>query len=469
MDGGVAHRQVPPNAKGPILTRILVQAFLLGLPLWWVLGIDWALAPLLAATLVLCSLSSFRRFTASDYLLLSVILSLGMSAYINGLLIGAETTRALAAFYNLAIWISGFVMLRTVRELLKADPEAGRLLQSCFVAFLGLLAVVWTCLVIAYAFGHFYLEIPSVFGRLFGHMVPDSAPLIRDSTRLTFSQADWGLPNFPMARIAVYGPYPTATAATVAVLGSMSLLHLHRRWRWRWHAIAIPLTELLIIVTIATTLTRSILGGWLFGAIAANLIFGSGYRRLAACALLLITLSAAPLIQGGGQTLEYRSYSSESRFENYLYAAEQTFRSNAVFGLGVKPREEGNHIAVGSHSTFVSAFTKGGTLGLSLVVAYFVLAPALSWFVVASGLPTATARSKAELRILFNLQVALWVWLCFEDIDAPASAALLIFFSWAFIQQGLRAQVAHAYRCPTYLRPSPSHLNGRGEATHVPS
>jgi hypothetical protein len=44
----------------------------------------------------------------------------------------------------------------------------------------------------------------------------------------------------------------------------------------------------------------------------------------------------------------------------------------------------------------------------------------------------------AELRILFNLQVALWVWLCFEDIDAPATAAMLIFLAFALIEVSLR-------------------------------
>lgn len=427
-------------------SRFLIQGFVFGLPLWWGLGIDWALPPMLAACLVLCSLSRYRHFTPSDYLLLAAILCLALSAYVNGLLIAGETTRFLAASYNLTILGSAFIFMQAVRAQLTADPEAKRLLKCCFFAFLMLIAVVWTCLAFAYGAGRFDIEMPSLFGLMFGHLVPDSAPLIRDSTRLTFSQADWGLPGVPMARIAVYGPYPTATAATVAVLGSMTLLYLQRNGRWR--AVSIPATELLIIATIAATLTRSILGGWLLGAIAANLIFGSAFRRVFAGAVLLGTLIAAPIIQDAGQAVEYRSYSSESRFENYFYAAERTFHSNAIFGLGIKPREEGNHIAVGSHSTFVSSVTKGGVVGLSLVVAYFVLTPALRWFAIASGLAAHPSGSRAELRILFNLQIAIWVWLCFEDIDAPASAAMLIFFSFAFVERALTMQTAGVFRRP---------------------
>src|SRR3546814_8077683 len=73
---------------------------------------------------------------------------------------------------------------------------------------------------------------------------------------------------------------------------------------------------------------------------------------------------------------DYRGYSTESRFANYDRAVGRTLDHNPILGLGVKPREQDNHIAVGSHSTFVSAFTKSGTLGLSLVVAYLVLLPA---------------------------------------------------------------------------------------------
>src|SRR3546814_11831433 len=61
---------------------------------------------------------------------------------------------------------------------------------------------------------------------------------------------------------------------------------------------------------------------------------------------------------------------TESRFANYDRTVGRTLDHNPILGLGVKPREQDNHIAVGSHSTFVSAFTKSGTLGLSLVVAY---------------------------------------------------------------------------------------------------
>jgi len=43
------------------------------------------------------------------------------------------------------------------------------------------------------------------------------------------------------------------------------------------------------------------------------------------------------------------------------------------------------------------------------------------------------------MRILFDLQVAIWVWLCFEDIDAPATAAMHIFLAFALFDSALGA------------------------------
>ncbi|MDA5094653.1 hypothetical protein O2N63_11210 [Aliiroseovarius sp. KMU-50] len=394
--------------------------------------------------------------------MLALIVCLLLTAYINGLLIGGKPTRFLAAIYNLFILTSGFIMLKAVREQIKSDAVSRMLLKCCFIAFVGMTAVVWSCVVIAYALNQFALEVPSLFGLLFGRIVPDSAPLIRDSTVLTFTRPDWGLPGVPMPRISVYGPYPTATAATVAVLGSMALLFLQKHGRWR--RFSVPAFEILLIVTIATTLTRSVLGGWVMGAIVANLIFGTPIRRILASAALICALIAVPYAQDTGKALEYRAYSSESRFENYLYAVEKTFHENPVFGLGIKPREAGKHIAVGSHSTFVSFFTKGGGIAFSLVVAFFVLTPLLRWFVIIAVPTDKIRRSKAELRILLNLQIAIWVWMCFEDIDAPASAALLIFISWAFIEQGLRVQVGGRSHRPMSTEKMPA--SGREESSY---
>src|SRR3546814_8333080 len=100
-----------------------------------------------------------------------------------------------------------------------------------------------------------------------GNLIPTSAVLIKESTVIEFTRPDWGLPGVAMPRIVIYGPYPTATAAVTAVLGTLTLLHL--QGRERSPALAFFALEGLVFLTLAITLTRSLVAGWLLGAIAA--------------------------------------------------------------------------------------------------------------------------------------------------------------------------------------------------------
>src|SRR3546814_13218187 len=73
-----------------------------------------------------------------------------------------------------------------------------------------------------------------------------------------------------------------------------------------------------------------------------------------------------------------------------------------------------------------------------------VLLPAYRWL---GGLGGASRRSigeRAEMRILFNLQVALWVCLCSEENAATATAAMLVFSAFALTETCLRRPQAVA-------------------------
>jgi ABC-type multidrug transport system fused ATPase/permease subunit len=419
----------------------LIQAYILGIPLWWGLGFDFMIPQTLALALLCLTPSAHRHFTLPDYLLASIILTLGIAAYVNGFLLSQETMRFVGALYNLSLWVSGLIVLQQVRHILNRDDAHRRaILRSCFWAFMLMAAIAIGAFGLGYVVHRFSLVVPSVFGMTLGHHVPASAVIVEQSTTLVFTRPDWGLPGVPMPRVTVYGPYPTATAALAAVLGTLAILYL--KSVKRVGALVVLIMEGLVLLTLAITLTRSILGGWVAGALATNLVFGTGYRRLAACGAIAAAMLLFVVQTNVAGVAEYRAYSSESRFKNYVRAFNETLLANPVLGLGFKPREEGNHIAVGSHSTFVSSFTKGGTLGASLVIAYLVFVPAFRWIgacgAAEPGDPSRGLRS--ERRLLLNLQVAIWVWLCFEDIDAPATAATLIFLAFAFIEAASRRE-----------------------------
>lgn len=419
--------------RGP---QLLLCTYLLGLPLWWLLGLDFAIPLLLAGLLVYVAPGVHASFTPSDHLLGAVIVTLGTAAYLNGFLFGQHTLRFAAALYNLGIWVCGLIVLQQARMALLYRPGASRtILHAGFVAFMTFAIIAWASFLIAYARGNLNLEMPTLFGLTLADMVPRSAALIRESATAAFTRPDWGLPGMPMPRIVTYGPYPTAAAAVTAVLGSLALLHLHARSGAQ--TLPVLAVETLIVLTLAITLTRSILAGWLLGAVVAALVFGPTWRRVLAIGLVAVMIPLSFHIDLSSAA-DYREYSTESRFENYYRAVAHTLGQHPMLGLGVKPREVDNHIAVGSHSTFVSAFTKGGALALGLAAGYLVLLPAWRWLRTLAQLPSLAPARKDRLRILLNLQIALWMWLSFEDLDAPATAAMLVFLSLALIEAGLR-------------------------------
>ncbi len=414
------------------LSMLVLKSFLLGLPLWWFLGTSFMMPMFVAAAMFCLRPAPHLRFTLSDALLAGIITVLIGSGYINGFLVAGQPLRFMAALYNIAIWVSGLIIAQQVRAMLE-DGEAARreINRAAFWAFIVMVALSWASFFIAYLRRDFDQQILSLFGAIAGNHIPESAALIRQSTTVVFTRADWGLPGVPMPRIGIYGPYPNATAAATAVLGTLALFHLQglKRYGKLWAAVI----GFIIICTLTITLSRSILGGWLAGLLAAHLFFGSMWTRLGSGAMILAAVavlgfSSATTVGG------YRQYSTESRFDNYYRAIDETMSSNPVFGLGMKPREEISHIAVGSHSTFVSMFTKSGLLGLSLVILYVVILPGFRWLRLWMAGGALDEADRERLRLLLTLQVTVLAWLAFEDIDAPATAAMLIFIFFAVFE-----------------------------------
>ncbi|HZD53338.1 MAG TPA: hypothetical protein VE175_09835, partial [Woeseiaceae bacterium] len=184
--------------------RLILQAYLLSIPLWWFLGLDFITLQGFTVLLVLACPASFRCFTIGDYLLLGLIASFGASAYVIGFLVEQETTRFLAALYNLSFWVCGLILMTQVRHLWAADAhERFRLLRTAHLTFLIVVASCWALFVLAYAIRSLSLITPSAFGILVGNHVPDSAPLVQRYTSLVYTLVDWGLPGVPMPRVQV--------------------------------------------------------------------------------------------------------------------------------------------------------------------------------------------------------------------------------------------------------------------------
>jgi hypothetical protein len=138
------------------------------------------------------------------------------------------------------------------------------------------------------------------------------------------------------------------------------------------------------------------------------------------------------------QASEYRSGSTE-RVLSYRTGIEKTLSENAVIGIGIKLMDESTMttmgIPVGSHSTFVSLFVKGGIIGFTAAVMGLVIIPLSMWiraFFLLNGSSPLQRKLRSEAAILFNFQCLLWFWMAFDDVDAPAFATVTTFVMYGY-------------------------------------
>ena len=133
-----------------------IQWFLWGIPVFWLLGVDFLTVQVLTLVLVLFVPAAHRRSTISDHTLAAIALVLGASAYVNGFLLAEESQRFVAALYNLSFWVCGFVIVQQVRHALRLDPHCWTLLlRTGFWAFMIFALVAGGVFAFAYLTLHF--------------------------------------------------------------------------------------------------------------------------------------------------------------------------------------------------------------------------------------------------------------------------------------------------------------------------
>ena len=91
-----------------------------------------------------------------------------------------------------------------------------------------------------------------------------------------------------------------------------------------------------------------------------------------------------------------RNGSTGSRMLSYQLALQMTLEHNPITGLGYKPRiPELLHIPIGSHSSIISMFTKGGSVALLMLALIYA---SLIWKIVRSGFNAAVIAARVPPR-----------------------------------------------------------------------
>jgi hypothetical protein len=407
----------------------LVALTLLLLPFNWLLGTAllwvYAVAAILLLSLQRLSLLEGVYGFLSAVLVFALVIAMANEG-------GIPADRILASIYNLTIVavLAAFANFGRKTQLRPTGPTplSRKIYRAAFWCFVVQIAWIGAVQLYVVATGYMQIETKTLVMGALGEL----PGVLAQYSKLSIVITDW-LNTGPDTRIIGFGVYATEGALLVLLVGLLAAIHAGAERRW----LLLVGIEIMIAVALVEMASRTTLLAYL---ISLGLMAALWARRLSSTLLLLapvIIVGAVIAAIYGPDFLknavsaanEARAGSSSERFKSYLLALDLVRETNILTGLGVKPRDDSIlTIPIGSHSSFVSTFTKGGLVGLGAMIAIYVV---LLWRIVRSQLLLLRAASQGrdpralELAYLSRCVLVLLTWWVTEDFDAPAHGAAL--------------------------------------------
>lgn len=409
-------------------------------PVTWVLGISLLYYPLV---LIACAVAYVKKFKFTWYAFLGMILVAYLCAraliYQAG---GGSSYRAFAAYYNAAVLLTLFLLYAFSRGIFARGGEQARLFiggacERIFYLVSGLTIASWLVAFIVPSLRK-VVSFPTPIGLAIKTNLPG---ILSTAQHASFTRADWGA-GVPIPRSMVMAGFPTSAAMVVAALGFLALYRcsmLNNKWRE-------AVVNLLMLVCVAMTLTRTIVVGMIIGYLATNFVRKkTNFRILIIVFIAFTTVFTASWYlsrqehTGYQSAASFRSSSTETRMASYKAAYELAMNEGPIFGLGVKPRDDAQlKIPVGSHSTPIGMFLKGGIFAEILALLLLFIIPA--YWTFAMYVRYSRAREKSwkdtcykHFVLSFRFLLVLFPWLIFEDVDAYVFTSMLVFFVFTMI------------------------------------
>lgn len=412
----------------------------LGIPLWWLLGLNLFVYHFTASILLISSLLEAGR--ASKKLRvppIALFLILIGTLYLVSILLHAGSyrmDRVMAAVYNLSFWFLG-AMLVVVLSFCYSSDFISKFLRNFVI-----LGVVNSILVlvglIAILNGIQELGFTTPLHGLTD--ITKGSPLVDYSLRVRLLTRDWfafGL----RSRLNLYTPYPTATGAFLVISLIMLLTWASIKKKvWNgWFLLAFVMNLLGLFMTLSR---MSIVAFFATGVLLWIL-----QKKKTPIWILAFALCGIVLIPWILQAIEHilltREGSTYSRIDLYLYSIGQLRGIDWILGFGIKPRLTIFSIPLGSHSTYVSLLYKTGVLGLAFFLVFQIVLIS-NWYRL-----KAFARNSREHLIVWRgfgmVFISMPLWMLTEDIDAPQVIAFL-YFSCIGVFEGFRRVIQS---CPS--------------------
>lgn len=316
---------------------------------------------------------------------------------------------AIATLFNVAVLLTTCFFAGVGRSM--AAEVVARQLVSRMHFLIFFFSFVLLYLYVFVAGPPYNLSFSSVLG-LF--ITVDSGSILGSIDSASIFRHDWL--QFAMPRLTIIERYPAATALIVIGFASAALLQCSGRSER-------VLFEGILIVLVATSLTRSIWAGY---AIALSICLGilalRRSRLLLAAGVIVLVIAVTPIDYDGLMTwmANSREGSTDARLALYLSGVHIGDLGQLLFGNGGKVYVAGDEgLKFGSHSSPIGSFYKGG---VTLFLLYAVFFATLAWSAVAA---VARPNSTYTDFVLARFVLTFLVWSIFEDFDAsPVVAAV---------------------------------------------
>jgi len=349
---------------------------------------------------------------------------------------GGSGMRYLASMYNninLFIGFAFYTLGKISVSILENNKQQAKII-SYRINLLMLLIFLWyLSLYISYIFGvvsDIHFNVPYLADVFSG--MPTA---IKSMFSISILGSNWFLGGF-FPRVNFLGNF-TVEGAYVSVSLCFFAIFIDRYSGRRRDINILSLSTILVVLM--ATISRALILSVLIASVFSLIWFTSTKSKgMSLLRLYLLIISLIPLVlillnldTIISYVLESRKGSTETRFYLYELGIRYVWEQNPIFGLGNKPMLEGLKYPIGSHSTIISMFTKGGFLAVFCFVLFIAIAIRPWLFVFSRGFGCFGENSSSELwstKVLFIFFIMTLGYMATTDIDAaPLSSAISLF------------------------------------------
>jgi len=346
-------------AKYPIIGNVskedIPYLFISLIPIWWILGIDFIVFHILSLFYLFLRLSVFKINDYFQLCLMLIILFLLISLITSNV----RLDRWFASLNNISILFVGYFYYSYTKNYLYRNPIYN---NRRFFKYFFILSILYICTAILSAFLYYFGFQEITFSTFFG-LLPINLPgLLGQYQEITLFKPNWFL-NTNVPRLFIFHLYATGSALIIGIAGLIGLNFIPQNQ---------PKLRLIFLTFIFASLFFTLSRTSLFAfIISCSLLVLFYLGKFLSFYVLLLLISFGLLFISSFNDmfialLDARENSTSARLFVYKLSLDFIMEHDFLFGVGFKPRLDDFFIPLGSHSTYISLFVRGGLVCLFL-------------------------------------------------------------------------------------------------------